>query len=193
MGILVLTAAELRVALLQQALRDFARHVGFAGLAVLGSGVIVALACAVAAIAEGVSIPVALMAGYCTCASSACLCVLLRPSRQNIAEVPVLAIPIRLPNYDAWRLVATLRVADAARLWSGIEPGCPASQEAIAWAQAMLDAIKRGELSIHQRQDVMGRTLEQEKINPGWHTEITREGLKSWALSHGHNPPFLVN
>ena len=184
--------AKLRVAPLQQALAELRRQIGLAGVTVLGVGVIIALVCAVWAIEEGVPAPLAVMAGYCTCAISACLCALLRPA-QSASDKPIPASTTRLPNYEAWRLVASLRVSDAARLWSGVEPGCPVSQEAIAWAQAMLDAIKRGELPVRERQDVIGRTVDQERANPGWHTEITREGLKTWAQSHGHRPPFLLN
>jgi hypothetical protein len=78
----------------------------------------------------------------------------------------------------------------AARLWSNIEPGCPASQESIAWAQAMLDAFKRGDLPVHARKEA-SRSIDQERENPGWHTEIPREALRTWAHSHGHAPSFL--
>jgi hypothetical protein len=184
--------AELRVAPFQQVLLELRRQSSLAGLAVLSIGAVFGLVCVVWAIVEGVPAPIAIMAGYCTCVTSACLCALLRPVR-SVADKPVPSSTTRLPNYEAWRLVATLRVADAARLWTGVEPGCPASQEAIAWAQAMLDAIKRGELPVREQQNIIGRTVDQERANPGWHTEITREGLKTWAQSHGHRPPFLLD
>src|SRR5262245_39887973 len=122
--------------------------IGLGCLGVLFVGIVVALSCTIWAIEEGVAAPLAIVAGYCTFVTSACLCMVLQavPDR---ADRKIQTIKQRQPNYAAWRLVATLRVADAARLWSGIEPGCPASQEAIAWAQAMIDAIRRGELAVY--------------------------------------------
>src|SRR5262245_33723939 len=131
------------------------------------------------------------MTGYCTALVSACFSVLRAALDRSDRKIPT--SENRQPNYAAWRLIATLRVSDAARLWSGIEPGCPVSQESIAWGQAMLDAIKRGELAIHERKGSASRSIDEERVNPGWHTEIPREALRAWAHSHGHAPPFLRN
>jgi hypothetical protein len=173
-------------------LKKCGQAIGVSSLVVLAVGTVVGVSCTVWAVAEGVPWALAMMAGYCCLSGSACLSVILC-RRKDPAREPEPTGDERKPNYAAWRLVCTLRVSDAARLWSGIEPGCPVSQEAIAWAQAILDAIKRGELPIHDRKDSVGRSVDQERANPGWHTEITREALRTWAQSHGHAPPFLLN
>lgn len=164
-------------------------RVGFGrgGFFVLLAGLVVPVVCTVWAIQAGVPHPLAIMAGYCTLAGSACLCMALLAIRSLIAKAPAPA-PRREPNFAAWRLVSTLRVADAARLWCGAEPGGPASQEAIAWAQAMLDAIRRGELAVHAKP---GEAADRERTNPSWRTEIARDALKAWAKAHGHRPQFL--
>jgi len=136
-----------------------------------------------------VPLPLAIMAGYCTVLVSACFCALRVTHDRSYTKIPT--SKNRQPNYAAWRLIATLRISDAARLWSGIEPGCPVSQETIAWAEAMLDAIKRGELPILERKGIGNRPVDQERANPGWHTEIAREALRTWAHLHGHAPLFL--
>jgi hypothetical protein len=57
----------------------------------------------------------------------------------------------------------------------------------------MLDAIKRGELSVCKKAGVNRPTIDQERANPAWNTEVAREALKSWAQARGHNPKFLQN
>ena len=85
----------------------------------------------------------------------------------------------------------TFRISDASRLWCEIEPGCAASQDSLAWSQAMLAAIKTGELPICKRAGESKEVHDRERINPNWATEIERAALKSWADSHGHLPRFL--
>ena len=160
------------------------------GVVVSSIGIVVALFCTVWAIQAGVPPALAIMVGYCTLICSGCLCVALLVV-QNRSDKDIQTSAKRQPNYAAWNLVATLRVSDAARLWCGIEPGCPASQESIAWAQAMIDAIKRGELPICERAGINEPRIDQERTNPGWHTEIAREALKVWAQLHGQTPAFL--
>jgi hypothetical protein len=165
--------------------------IGLSGLVILSTGIVVALFCTVWAIEARVPYPVAIMAGYCTLVGSVCLCAAFMVV-QNLSDNKIHTNTTkRQPNYAAWDLVATFRVADASRLWCDIEPGCPATQESIAWAQALLDAIKRGELPVCERADINRRGIDQERANPGWHTQIAREALKVWAKSHGHSPPFL--
>ena len=33
--------------------------------------------------------------------------------------------------------------------------------------------------------------IDRERNNPSWHTEVTKDALRSWAVSHGSNPRFL--
>jgi hypothetical protein len=154
-----------------------------------------ALACfgAILAIQQGTSFAMALMAAYCvvtTCiACTVTLTMLSQRTPKTIVAVP--AAP--RTNIAAWKLVSELRVSDACRLWCDIEPGSAYSQEAIAWASAMLDAIKKGELPILQRTDGGKDLEERERTHPSWRTRISREALKSWALSHGFCPAFLEN
>jgi hypothetical protein len=161
--------------------------IGVPGLAVLSSGVILAVCCTALAIQQDVPYPLAVMVGYCTVVASACLCVAYDNMRRR---VPVKAIAVaagRDPNYAAWKLVSKFRISDASRLWCDIEPGAPASQESIAWGTAMLDAVRRGELAVITK----AGTTAQEQKNPGWTTEIERDALRSWAQAHGQSPRFL--
>jgi hypothetical protein len=172
--------------------------IGFAGIrSAMGLSLLVAVACGVAlavcctlwAIQEGVPHPLAIMIGYCTVASSAGVGAALLVV-QGLAAEKSPAVAKRGPNYAAWKAVSKLSVSDASRLWCDIEPGCPASQESIAWGTAMLDAIKRGELPAIAKEGA-GRAAGQEQSNPNWHTKIAREALMSWARDLGHSPRFL--
>jgi hypothetical protein len=167
--------------------------IGWSGVAALSTGAILALACTIWAILEGVAPPLAIMVGYCALVGSACLCTALLVI-QNLATKVSPVVAKRQPNYAAWKLVSKLSITDASRLWCDIEPGCPGSQESIAWGMAMIDAVKRGELVISPRDGtrVAGQSAgSQEQNNPTWHTQIARDALKSWAKAHGHSPQFL--
>ena len=172
------------------AARKIQSTIGLSGVAALSSGIAVALCCTVWAIQVDVPSPLAIMAGYCTLIVSACLCAALLLIR-NAATKANPPVAKRQPNYAAWKLVSKLSVSDASRLWCDLEPGGPASQESIAWAQAMFDAIKRGELPVIARSGPNRPTSQQEQVNPNWHTEIARDALKLWAHANGNSPRFL--
>jgi hypothetical protein len=164
--------------------------IGLPGLATVSSGVAFAIGCTAWAIHEGVPQPLAIMAGYCAVVGSVCLgaaLLLVRGRDANAGSIDAR----REPNYAAWKLVGRLSISDASRLWCDIEPGCPASQESIAWGMAMLDAVKRGDLSAMGKDGAGAAASVQEQKNPNWNTEIGREGLISWARAHGHLPRFL--
>jgi hypothetical protein len=170
--------------------RTVGAALGAMGSLVLCGGIALAVFCAAWAVAADAPYPVALAVGYCTMACSACLCAVLLPilnSRATGTKVPEKV----LPNYAAWKVVTTFRVSDASRLWCDIEPGCAASQESLAWSQAMLAAIKSGELHICKHAKENKEALDRERANPNWATEIERDALKTWADSHGHRPRFL--
>jgi hypothetical protein len=93
----------------------------------------------------------------------------------------------REPDYAVWRHVGELRVADAARLWCGIEPGCHATSEVMDWASTILDAIESGELSKSENTAILAQ------YKNGWHTAIQTEALKAWAKSKGYAPRFLAD
>jgi hypothetical protein len=187
---------------MQRANSGFARirsAIGPSGVAIVASGVALAFGCTIWAIYEGVPHPLAIMIGYCTMVGSACLCTAPLVIQSLAAKVQGPAVQEsasatnREPNYAAWRLVSKLSVSDASRLWCDIEPGCPASQESIAWGMAMLDAVKRGELVASAKADTSQAASPQEQSNPTWHTKIARDALKSWAQARGHSPKFLQN
>ncbi len=170
--------------------RKISAAIGGLGLLVLCCGITLAALCTVWAIEVGVPYPMALAAGYCTAACSACLCaalLLVLNSDQTTARTTEKS----QPNYAAWTVVKAFRISDASRLWCNIEPGCAATQESLAWSQAMLAAIKSGELPIRRRAGEGEETIDRERANPSWATEIERTALKSWASSHGHVPRFL--
>ena len=156
----------------------------------MSTGVALAVFGTVWAIQEGVPQPLAIMVGYCALVGSVCLCT-AQLVIQNRATKASPSGTKRAPNYAAWKLVSRLSISDASRLWCDMEPGCPTSQESIAWGQAMLDAVKRGELPLSARAGLSQAAGNQEQSNPNWHTEIAREALKSWAQAHGHSPRFL--
>jgi hypothetical protein len=156
----------------------------------LGVTILFAIGCTLWAIHEGVSLPLALMGGYCTIIAGIALFVAqLVLTHLTARDVPAQAS--RKPNYAAWKLVSTLNVSNASRLWCDIEPGHPYSQESMAWAAAMLDAIKSGALPISPKPHATKEMIAREQANPGWNTEVTRDALRSWALQHGHCPTFL--
>jgi hypothetical protein len=163
---------------------------GTLGLLVLSGGIALAAFCTAWAVQADVPYPIALAVGYCTMACTACLCAALMPvlnSRETVTKITERTEP----NYAAWNLVRTFRVSDASRLWCDIEPGCAASQESLAWSQAMLAAIKSGELPTCKTAGASTDIIDRERANPNWATEIERAALKSWADSHGHLPRFL--
>jgi hypothetical protein len=172
--------------------------IGPSGIAIISFGATLAVGCTAWAIHEGVPQPLAIMIGYCTMVGSACLgtaplVIQSLAAKESVAAKASVSATNREPNYAAWKLVSRLSVSDASRLWCDIEPGCPASQESIAWGMAMLDAVKRGELMASAKADTSQAASLQEQSNPTWHTKIAREALKSWAQARGHSPKFLQN
>ncbi|MCC6889231.1 MAG: hypothetical protein IT536_11915 [Hyphomicrobiales bacterium] len=162
--------------------------IGIPGLAALAGGSAFAAIGTAWAISVDVPAPLALMIGFCTLAASAGLSAAVMVIANAVTHTPPVPSGRRLPNYAAWKLLSTLSVSDAAHLWCDLEPGSRATEECIAWASAMLDAVKRGELATCERPD---RADGRERNSPTWQTVIARDALKAWALSHGHLPRFL--
>lgn len=160
----------------------------------LCAALLFAIGCTLWAIQEGVSVPLALMGGYCTVVAGIILCVaqlaLTNINNPGVSAAPVAQTP-RTPNYAAWKLVSKLNVSNASRLWCDIEPGHPYTQESVAWSAAMFDAIKSGVLPIVAKAHATADMIARERANPGWNTEVTRDALKAWAQAHGHSPAFL--
>ena len=142
------------------------------------------------AIDTGVSTPLALMVGYCAATSTIALYAATRTLRPvRLAEMPS-AAPAPSTS-EAWKLVNTLTVSDASRLWCDIEPGATATQESMAWGRALLDAIKRGELPILLKAGMNDEAAKRERENPHYMTQISRDALQAWASGHGYAPNFL--
>lgn len=129
--------------------RKLKASVGVSGFVVLSAGMALATICTAWGIAAGVAQPIALAAGYCMLVCSACLCAAMALIL-NASERTARTSERPEPTYAAWKVVRTLRVSDASRLWCDIEPGSAASQELLAWAQAMFSAIKNGELAVSE-------------------------------------------
>lgn len=157
----------------------------------LAAALLFAIGCTLWAIQEGVSVPLALMGGYCTIVAGIILCVAQLMLTQVNTGTSVAAHTPRKPNYAAWKLVNKLNVSNASRLWCEIEPGHPYTQESAAWTAALLDAIKSGALPVSPKAHATKEMIAQERANPGWNTEVSREDLKAWAKAHGHCPTFL--
>jgi hypothetical protein len=178
--------------------RKFYTILGVPGSTTLLVGAVLAVACMVWALRLEVPFPVALLAGYITVAASACICAALvavrhsppRPATKTAPKCAPTTESIRKssePDYAAWARVDRLRVADASRLWCGIEPGHAATPEVMAWADAILEALRRGEMP---RSHSTGALMH---YRIGWHTEIPRDELKVWARSKGYAPRFLYD
>ncbi len=172
----------------------FLSSLGLPELIVFCGGLLLTTCCTWLAIAQGAGVPMALMAGYCSLVATIALVVvfhvLKNPAAQVVPAAAVAAAP-QQPNYSAWKLVSQMNVANASRLWCDIEPGHPYTRDSMAWATAMLDAIKTGALPIASKPNTAKEVIERERTNPTWHTEISREALQSWAKANGHNPEFL--
>ena len=61
----------------------------------------------------------------------------------------------------------------------------------MAWGRALLDAIKRGELLILTKAGSSEVTIERERENPHYKTQVSRDALQAWASGHGYAPNFL--
>jgi hypothetical protein len=159
------------------------------GFAVAVAGLTLAASETVWAVLVGVSYPIAIAAAYCTFAASVCLGIAVAvalkseaPKEQPIAQNPALS--------GAWKLANTFSVSDACRLMCAIEPGSMVTQDCIAWARALLEAIERGELPVVEKAQG-GGMLPQRRAQADWHSEVTREALKSWTQLRGTSPQFL--
>jgi hypothetical protein len=159
-------------------------------LAMLLAALVLATGGAVCAIDTGVSTPLALMVAYCAATSTIALYAATRTMRPVQAERPASA-PATAGTSQAWKLVNTLTVSDASRLWCDIEPGATATQESMAWGRALLDAIKRGELPIVIKIGMSGEAVKRERESPHYMTQISRDALQAWASGHGYAPNFL--
>jgi hypothetical protein len=176
-------------------LDDLRARTGPLGLAIVAAGSTLSAAGTTWAIWAGVVYPIALMAGYCTWTASVCLAaavsVMQKPKAPQaaVSEVRISAKP---GVGEAWKLVNTFSVSDACRLLCGVEPGSRVTQDSIAWARALLEAIEQGELPAVEKPRT-GVNVASGRTKPNWHTEVNRDALKSWVRSRGFSPEFLAD
>jgi hypothetical protein len=172
-------------------LKDFLAAQSPMALALAAGGFAVSAAGTIAAMATGANAALALLLGYSSLAGTAALAIALRrPAPVATPEAPA-SEPVVAETSPAWKLVSTLTVSDASRLWCGIEPGAMATQDSMAWGRALIDAIKRGELAIVRKAGLGDEAFERERANPHYMIQLERDALKAWAAQHGHAPAFL--
>lgn len=159
--------------------------------AALAAAIGLAVGTAAWAVWSGDSLPGTAMLLYCMLASTLALYAATATPAAQPTSSPVASEPIAAGTSEAWKLVETLTVSDASRLWCSIEPGAAATQETIAWGRALLDAIAREELPIALKPGAPKDAVDWERKNPHYQTQLTRASLKSWANEHGHFPAFL--
>jgi hypothetical protein len=101
----------------------------------------------------------------------------------------------RPPDYAAWRHVDELTIWQAAFLWCDLEPSSSSQQNAIAWRNALVAAVKKGELEFVHQPAIEGISIdgqpEYEKKNARSDTIVTRSALQEFAKRHNHDPTFL--
>jgi hypothetical protein len=143
------------------------------------------------AVIDGANIGLALMAGYTALVSTFALAIALAaPMSAKGTGANGKSEATTSPTFVAWKLVSTLTISDASRLWCNIEPGATATQESIAWGRALLDAVKMGDLGFVPR-STSSEGLERERQSPHYMTQVTRAALQNWADQKGHTPHFL--
>jgi hypothetical protein len=171
-------------------LKDALDRFGRLGVTVVIAGATFAVADTLWAIQSGISAPIAMAVAYCTVVASVCLAAVMAmpqktpeaPREQPVAPKPTIS--------GAWKLTQKFSVSDACRLMCDIEPGSMVTQDCIAWAKALLEAIERRELAVVETAKATGLHADR-KAKPNWHSEITREALKAWTQLRGINPQFL--
>jgi hypothetical protein len=159
--------------------------------AALGAAIALGLGTAGWAIWSGDSVPLTAMLLYCMVASTLALYAATATPAAPTTPSSAALESVAAGTSEAWKLVETLTVSDASRLWCSIEPGAAATQESIAWGRALLDAIARGELPIVLKPGAPKDAIDWERKNPHYQSQVTRASLKSWANEHGHFPAFL--
>ncbi|MGN6570043.1 MAG: hypothetical protein ACTHLO_01345 [Pseudolabrys sp.] len=146
------------------------------------------------AITTGANLALSLLVGYAAFAATVAMLRGAAPA----ADAKTIDVTATTPGTidaqtttAAWKLVSTFTVSDASRLLCNVEPGAAATQESIAWGRALIDAVKAGDLAIAAKTDATPGSVERERENPHYMTEVTREALRSWADQKGAVPDFL--
>jgi hypothetical protein len=170
-------------------LKQFKTQFGSFSFVVAVAALLLAAVNTIWAVHVGVTYPIAIAVGYCTFVATLCLAAAIS-ALQKFEAPRGTPIPQKAAVSGAWKYVKTFSVSDACRLMSDIEPGSIITQDCIAWARALLEAIERGDLPVVEKPRGIGIVPER-RDKPNWHSEITREALKSWTQMRDVNPQFL--
>jgi hypothetical protein len=98
------------------------------------------------------------------------------------------------PDYIAWRHVDELSLRTAAFLWCGLEPRLSRPPKVTAWLNALIAAVKKGELEFvpsYSGNLSKEREREHQRSRPHTDTVVTRSALQAFAKKHSHDPIFL--
>jgi hypothetical protein len=174
-------------------LKDAVDRFGRLRVTIVAAGATFAAADTLWAIYFGVSAPIAIAAAYCTVVASVCLAAVMAMPQKQPEAPPAPEQPVAPPKptiSTAWKLTQSFSVSDACRLMCDIEPGAMVTQDCIAWARALLEAIERRELPVVEGAKTSGVHADR-KAKPNWHSVVTREALKSWTQTRGLSPQFL--
>jgi hypothetical protein len=161
---------------------------GWLGLSSLVAGLAISIGGAVWAVISGTSIPIAIMAGFCTLVGAIYLTIAPAAFRAlTIPKVPN-SRESEAPNYEAWRQVKVLTLLEASKLWAGVDPGSSTgTYDSHAWYRVLSDAIFSGDLKYIPKST--GNVTERYAPSPD--TKIAREALGQCAAKCGQIPKFL--
>jgi hypothetical protein len=145
---------------------------GIAGIAVSSGGTAWAMI-------QGLPPPFILMGAFCTLVGAIYLAMtpLALRSLSRTPSVKLVDKKDRLPNYEAWKHVDILTLAQAARLWCDIDPDLSDTLDTSAWTKALFFAGRKGELKVNYRE--------------GTPMTATRDALKEFAKKNNYDPRFL--
>jgi len=164
---------------------------GLLGVAGFAAGLGASVGGAVWARMSGVPLPLVLMAAYCTFVGAVYLA--MAPAIIKTLSVAQTPLPIKgtnKPNYAAVKLIHRFTIGDAARLWCDIDQNAKGTYESVAWQEAFIAAVERGDLDFIPKSEDR-RMQEYEKSRPDSSTIISRESLQEFAAANGQNPKFL--
>jgi len=165
---------------------------GFLGVTAVITGLATSIGGAAWAIMTGISLPIAIMAGYCTLVGAVYL--VMAPMAFRILlrsqDAKASIVHDEKPNYEAVRHIDRFTLADAAKLWCDRDPNSTSTYDTSAWVDAFQSAIRSGELKFDPRSKERDYQI-RERDNPASDTFVTKDALKVFAHKHGYDRRFL--
>jgi hypothetical protein len=172
--------------------QNIASIIGYFGVSGWIAGVIAAVSGSVWAVITHVSLPIVIMAAFCTFTAAVYLG--LVPVAFRALE-RVNDAPRARPDPTIWRHVPELRLFEAACLLADVIPSKPAADrpgDANAWYRALVNAVRSGELNrIHTPLDDQHNFITGGYM-PHPDTVITSDSLRKFAEKCQALRPFLV-